>query len=270
MSKLFVSDLDGTLLNAKHSLAQETIDAIHTIYDHGDTFAIATGRHHEDVVNVAAVINRPVEMISSNGAVVAFSDGVSIVANTISPKITQKIVNYGYDGEVFLNIYTESHWYTLRHNEKLAAYSVQGGFTPEVVTREFLAEQQVIKVFLWGEDSDTLFASLSKIQTFFNSESEGELDCFFSHPSCLEVMPAGISKGVALKKLGDALGYSSNEIIAFGDGENDIDMLQYAGTSLIMENGADRVKEVVEGAEIIGHAHENGVAQYINSYYRGN
>ena len=78
MPVLFVSDLDGTLLQEDHSLAPETLAAIRHLHDAGRTFAIATGRHHTDVADLAKQIDRPIGMISCNGGMaIAPMDGSS-------------------------------------------------------------------------------------------------------------------------------------------------------------------------------------------------
>ena len=267
MSTLFVSDLDGTLLNSNHCLSPETVEAINQIYAHGDHFAIATGRHHKDVHNVAKVIGGPVEMISSNGAVVSNSQGVTLVSHFLPPEVTKELVGFELPDTMYLNVYTENHWYVLHSTPELESYSVEGGLKVEEVPVDFLEKQRAIKMFIWSGDTPENRKMLGAIQTEMNSEFGSDIDCFFSHPLCLEVMPKGVSKGAALHALSTTLSYEPKDIVAFGDGENDIDMLQYAGVAVIMKNSADRVKEVLDEALIIGHAHEDGVADYLNQWY---
>ncbi len=259
MSALFVSDLDGTLLQEDHSLAPQTIAAIRKLHDSGRTFAIATGRHHTDVADLAKRIDRPIGMISCNGGMAIAPNGEVIASAYIPIKISAAIVRHPMPAGVFLNMYTDHNWYALETNEQLQAYSEKAGFQCELVEVDFLESEQAVKFFLWG-DREGLLA----LQTELEEKYQGQLDCLFSLPWCLEVMPAGVSKASAVDALCNHLGLNAKQVMAFGDGENDIDMLKYAGFPKIMENAAPSVKEAVPHAEVIGHAHQLGVANYID------
>ena len=71
---------------------------------------------------------------------------------------------------------------------------------------------------------------------------KGEIDFAFTSPRWIEGMPAGISKGSAIKVIAEKEGINLDEVIAFGDGENDISMLEVAGTAVAMENAMESVK----------------------------
>ena len=267
MKTLFVSDLDGTLLNEESALSSETIEAIHRVYEKGDSFVIATGRHQKDIENIARIIGRPIGMIGCNGATVVTADGISLGEHSIEPALVKEILSITLPDSIYINLYTADNWYTLRHNDKLSAYSVEGQFSYSVVSLEFLQEQKVIKFFLWGESSPTIHSELEVVKDIIEAKVGSRVDSFFSHTSCLEVMPPKVNKGSAVALLCDAIGFKQNQIIAFGDGENDIEMLNFANTALVMGNSPESVQKKLPQATLIGNAHENGVAQWINSYY---
>ncbi|MDU6524331.1 MAG: HAD-IIB family hydrolase, partial [Enterococcus sp.] len=80
----------------------------------------------------------------------------------------------------------------------------------------------------------------------------------------LEVMADGVNKGAALKFLLDYLKIAKSEIIAFGDQENDLEMLQFAGTSIAMENAVTLIRQTA--AKTTSSNDEAGVAAVINTY----
>lgn len=77
-------------------------------------------------------------------------------------------------------------------------------------------------------------------------------------PGWLEIMPKHVTKGNALKELADCLQISMEEVMAFGDGENDIEMLQMVGTGVVMENALANVKEVAD--QICPSNNDDGIA----------
>ncbi|MFO6422684.1 HAD family hydrolase [Motilimonas sp. KMU-193] len=260
MPVLFVSDLDGTLLQEDHSLAAETIAAIRNLHDAGRTFAIATGRHHTDVADLAKKIDRPIGMISCNGGMAIAPNGDIIASAYIPDSITQDLVHHPMPEGVFLNMYTDYNWYATETNPKLEAYSEKAGFKCELVTPQFIQDKRAVKFFLWG-DRNGLLALQAELKTKY----KGQLDCLFSLPHCLELMPKGISKATAVDALCKHLNLTATHVMAFGDGENDIEMLQYAAHPKVMLNAAESVKAAVPHAEIIGHAHQLGVANYLST-----
>ena len=77
----------------------------------------------------------------------------------------------------------------------------------------------------------------------------------------LDIIPKGSGKGNAVKKVLEHLGLSTEEAIAFGDGGNDVDMLQVVGTGVAMGNAKDNVKQAAD--EICGSVDEDGVYHYL-------
>lgn len=260
MPALFVSDLDGTLLQEDHSLAEETITAIRKLHDSGRTFAIATGRHQTDVADLAKQIDRPIGMISSNGGMAMAPCGTVIASDYIDLSISSEIVHHPMPAGVFLNMYTDTRWFATETNPKLEAYSEKAGFKCELVTPQEIENMQAIKFFLWGDRTGLL-----ALQKELTEKYAGKLDCLFSLPHCLELMPTGVSKASALNALCQHLGLNEQQVVAFGDGENDIEMLRFVKFPKVMENAAESVKMALPNAEIIGHAHQLGVANYLTS-----
>ena len=66
-----------------------------------------------------------------------------------------------------------------------------------------------------------------------------------SHDS-VEINAKGINKAGALEELGNLVGFKAENLVAFGDSSNDLDMLKYAGYAVVMDNGADCVKEIAD------------------------
>ncbi|MBR6767610.1 MAG: HAD-IIB family hydrolase, partial [Clostridia bacterium] len=82
----------------------------------------------------------------------------------------------------------------------------------------------------------------------------------------IEIVPENVDKGTSLKKLGEYLGITRDEIMAFGDGQNDVAMLEYAGSGYTMANSC---KEALACTDLIAPPNtEDGVAQVIEQYLK--
>jgi len=117
---------------------------------------------------------------------------------------------------------------------------------------------------------------VGKINMFFPSTEERDRarkviePCGFSycfqHPQNFEINRAGVNKGSALARLAGRLGLTSKEVMAIGDNNNDLPMLQYAGIAVAMENALAGVKE---RADFVTHSNdEDGVAYALYQFLR--
>ncbi|MCL9781624.1 HAD family hydrolase [Vibrio sp. S4M6] len=259
MPRHFISDLDGTLLQNNHELDRETITAIRNLHDCGGTFSIATGRHNFDVMDLSKRIDRPIGMISCNGGMVIDPNNKIIGVTYIPIDTSISIINYPLPKDIHLNAYTIKSWYINETNNNLENYSPQSGFKYKIINKKFLKRKRIIKFFLLGDR-----LSLLKLHDELQVKYFGKLDFSFSLPWCMEIMPVGVNKASAVSLLCNHLGFTPKQTMAFGDGENDIEMLKYVGFPKVMLNASTSVKKAVPHAEVIGHAHSLGVAEYIN------
>jgi hypothetical protein len=83
----------------------------------------------------------------------------------------------------------------------------------------------------------------------------------------LEVMAAGVSKGAALGPVLDRLGLSAEEVIAFGDGMNDLELLGQVGKGVLMGNADPRLKAALGHLEVIGNNADESVAGYLDRIF---
>ena len=105
---------------------------------------------------------------------------------------------------------------------------------------------------------------LGKCERDMQRQFEGRLSVYRSEPYFMEVTPLGIKKDFALGKLLEHLGHTREELMACGDGLNDIPMLAYAGLSVAMENAYPEVKRI---AHVLTRSNdEDGVADAVEKY----
>ena len=124
--------------------------------------------------------------------------------------------------------------------------------------RKFV-DYPVVKFLVVGEHEKLL-----PVQKALLDKHEGVINAFFSESYFLEVVPAGVAKDASLDKLLTMLDITSEELVACGDGMNDIPMLKYAGLAAVMENAYPEVKKY---ADVDVPSNDDcGVAYVIDNY----
>jgi Cof subfamily protein (haloacid dehalogenase superfamily) len=104
--------------------------------------------------------------------------------------------------------------------------------------------------------------NLKKLENIFDSELSAQADYLRTNINHLEVMPKGVTKATGLKQLVDSMSIRMDEIIAFGDFDNDAAMLAEVGLGVAVENACDLAKQNAD--LVIGSCAENGPAVFLN------
>lgn len=262
--KLIVSDLDGTLLTPEHRIGEYTRSVLRRLRDQGVELALASGRHFEDLSAVSKLFGRGVCTISSNGAAVHDGDGEVVEMTSIAPECLELLVSDSAFASVHTNLYCAREWLVERPEPELLIYYAESGFSYRVADFQQLQGEPVLKVFFYGKNPE-----LREIEGYIAEQCAGKVTTTFSLPTTLEVMAAGVSKGAALERVCARRGLDVSEVIAFGDGLNDLEMLRTAGTGVLMANADPGLKSVLVGHRIIGTSAEEAVARHLEELYGG-
>ena len=127
-----VCDLDGTLLNEKHQLSDETKEVIKKVKDTGKKIFIATGRHHLDALAIKKQLGLDSYLISSNGARIHDEHNNEVYERNIDEKTANFILNVKCNKEIERHIYTDTKWYVEEHKEEYIEFHKESGFLYEV------------------------------------------------------------------------------------------------------------------------------------------
>lgn len=263
--KAIISDLDGTLLNSHHIISEYTKNIIKKIIkEKGVKFIIATGRHYIDASCFMKQLGAKSYLISSNGANAHTSDGELLVEHLMDKKDVERILNIQVDKDVIVNTYTSDGWDVDRMLPDFNAYHKESGFTPNIVDFKNYNKEDILKFCYIGESK--------KIEALENKlrEDRGLLEDITLTASldiCLEIMKKNISKGKTLKEILDREGIELSEVIAFGDGLNDEEMLSIVGKGLIMGNASEKLKKAQPNLEVIGTNDEDAEAKYLEKIF---
>lgn len=267
--KLLALDLDGTLTNAKKEVSDVNKDAIKKAIASGVQVILASGRPVIGIQKIADVL----ELDKLGGYILAYNGGHIIECKSGQTVIQQTIpVEYYHDicecGRMFgVNTLTYDENGVLAESDT-APYVQKEAYNNSIsITKidklEEALKEPVVKFMIVGEPE-----KLNKAYEYMKTLFEGKLSVFFSEPYFLEVTPLGIEKATSLEKLLGRLNISDSQLMACGDGLNDISMLKYAGFSVAMENAYEETKRYAD--YISASNEENGVAQAIQKFILGN
>ncbi|MFC7064213.1 HAD family hydrolase [Halobacillus seohaensis] len=252
MIKLFISDLDGTLLGMDHYLKNEDIDAIKNLIDLEVNFAVASGRMDHDIAEVLKRVGVTGHRISQNGAFVYDLDNTHIHSKSFEIDIAKQVMKFVENEPMVKTVSTEDKIYTSEHNEWVDLISSQ--LFQDVIVESHLVDQfgealPPAKITLHGKEDDVILA-YSRIHKEFGEE----LDSFISHESCVDIMPKMINKGNGIKALLNKIGLEPNEVACIGDSFNDLPMFSVTPHSYAMSNAHPEVKAQAE--YVVDHVHE--------------
>lgn len=247
------SDLDGTLINEENQVPKENIEAIEYFRAHGGKFMIATGRFPDGVPPAIEGVTPDFPCICHNGCsvydlakkeyieITPLDDEAAVVADEIlkvCPTLGVEVMNK--EGICI----AKSNFATDRH---IVYEKVDNTFSDGVRN----ANKPWIKI-LFAEDAEAI--DLVK-ESFLNSHYQDKYNMLKTHRWYYEIFNKNASKGEALKKFCNIYNIDIKNVIAIGDNENDIAMLDAAGTSAAVANAPDEVKA---HADIITCSNEEG------------
>ena len=271
--KLIALDLDGTLLNMEKKVPQGNYQALKECEKAGIQIVQATGRGVGGIPPMIRELPGANYAITTNGAVVAdLKNNKAIKTCGLSNEMIQRILNiakkYHSATDPFIDGRAITEPASIDHMDEF-------GLSPEMQklirdTREVVpnvmeyvkttgAEAEKVNIFMADlEEREVLRKELMAIP---------ELSISSSMYNNLEVNAKGADKGSALLWLADYLGIDREETMSFGDGENDIPMIQAAGIGVAMENALDTVKAAADMITLKND--EDGVAAAIRKIIFG-
>lgn len=249
---MIVMDLDGTLLNSKGEIPEENKYALKKFSEKGGIVVLASGRMTDCVSIYSEKLEIDTPLIIYNGAMVRLNKKENrkiIYHNPVPLKYSKFIIDYCLKNNFLLNFYYNDTLYAIDKPElkKYAElYSNQTGAKYFFVESfENLIDKKPTKLILITDAKNSNIRRTRDYQyKYFKKIFGKKLNLVKTNPEYLEFMKRGVNKGIGLKILAKYYGIKKEEIVAFGDGENDIEMLLNAGISIVPKNACEKIKKI--------------------------
>ncbi|MDF9759708.1 Cof subfamily protein (haloacid dehalogenase superfamily) [Peribacillus simplex] len=279
-NKAIVLDLDGTTLNERNTVSETLEQYIGELRESGMLIFIATGRTLEEARDVLPSGMEVDGMVTANGMSV-FIGKKQIVEHALPPELVEELVAKAGEEEIFYEVHPNEGARMALLKDK--DYMVNQGLVPKPETvdeNEWLSRQDAVEDKIrWSEQLD--ISSVAKIY-FFSNEMDtirkwkadlGEIKQYNAFTTAssthhnVEVTVEGVSKATGVQLLLKHFQLGPENILAVGDGENDLPLFKLAGHSVSMKNATDLVKEQAD--EVTEHSYrEDGLYRFLKGMFQ--
>ncbi|MEY2195602.1 HAD family hydrolase [Neobacillus sp. BF23-41] len=247
-------DMDGTLLNVSNNISRRNMEAIYTLINQGVKVFLATGRHYEVTAPYHKEIGLRTPMICLNGATIHDAEtGRALQMKTVRLN-EERFHQLTAENPCNVMIHTANGLYCKETNEEIDYWTKVGQIPPRYIGDLRLANYQDVLKY-----SVRTGVPSSELSALFKKEAE-----VINWNDGFEIVAPNVSKWSAIKSLLRAYRISPNEVVAIGDGPNDIEMLRHVGTGVAMGNASEEVKTAADF--VTGHHENDGLAEFIERY----
>ncbi len=260
--KLFVTDIDGTLLVTGRAISEKNLRAVHEMIDAGVIFTLATGRMYGATLPIARALGVEASLISYNGALIKTTAGEVIHEETLPKDLALALIEFGEERGWHVQTYAGDRLRYARRNELSDGYELAVNVKGEAVGWDGLKKFSAGSYKILLVTNGTL-ASDEAIK-ILTAEFGDRIDALKSNPQYVEITSKGVSKASAIKILAARYGLTIEETLAIGDSGNDIPMIRAAGVGVAMGNASADVKAACD--YVTGLCADDGFAAAVDRF----
>ena len=260
--KMVAIDCDETLVRTDNTVSDYTVDVLHRLQQKGIAITIATGRMYQTAkpIGMALQLGNVPMILFSGGLIQELETGRKLFEQTVSIQAVHRIFDLAKQYNWHIQSYVNDHLLCHHKTWQSDLYETQTGAKAEFLGDDLysltLEPNKLIAIDTEeGIDRiiDTLAPLVGDVVTLVRSQRD-----------FLEIIAPNVSKGRALVQLAFDKHIGLENIVSFGNAENDISMLSKTGYSVAVENAVDHVKSVAN--EVCGYHNEDGVAHWIEEH----
>lgn len=266
--KLLVLDLDGTLTNTKKEITPYTLRILIEAQQKGLKIALASGRPTYGIFPLAEKLR----LKEYGGYVLAYNGGKIIDCSTnnilheqaLDADLVPWLHQLSKESDTVILTYDGEYIVTENPEDE---YVVHEAFLNKMPTKKI---DNFTEYVTYAPDKCLIVGHPEKLIPLvhhINEKASERMSAFRSEPFFLELVPKGIDKAQSLKRLLAIIGHTREEMIAVGDGFNDLSMIEYAGLGVAMSNAQAVVKEAANYITLSNE--EDGVAHLVEKLFAG-
>lgn len=265
--KLIAIDLDGTTLNDQSILTNKTIKTLQNIESLGHHIAIVTGRPYRTSKHIYEQLHIANPLVNFNGALCHIPENPSwLNAYQVQLDMNIAIDMSKYFSRLDANLMIfegKDHYYSTSENLPISP------FFPDK-TAPILLEQNTVPHT--SPIAITLFSGIEK-QSQMKEQLQKrygntiEVRTWGGSLPCLEVVSTGVQKAMGVEQVAKSFNIQQEDIMAFGDEENDREMIEYAGHGVAMQNAIPYIKSIADDVTPFTND-QDGLALYLEDYFQ--
>ncbi len=244
MIRLAAFDLDGTLMGTDQKIRPRVLEAVARTQARGVIVTLATGRMFNATVRFARELKITAPLLCYQGGWIQALDGPVLRRDTLSTTLARAAIELGEAEGWHILLYAKGKLFLKEYLYPIAFYDALLG--SDVTVGEpweaILATRDGVDKVLYVAEPEHIPAMAEVLQPRF----AGMAEIVRSHAMFIEVVPLGVSKGSALAWLAQYFGIPREQVLAAGDQENDITMIEWAGFGVAMGNAAPAVQKIAD------------------------
>jgi len=251
--KLLVIDIDGTLLSRDGSISVENREALARVRQSGIGVSLSTGRAAQGSLSIINQLSLDGYHMFFDGALLSDPGrGEEIYVQPLDSAAVGQAVQFARQSDIYLELYSTSHYFV--EHETWATEIHHKFFNLEPTVGDFgrLWERERLVKGGMVTSSPQEAAKATSFQRQFNGSFHFSWAKSPAYPEVdfINIVASGVSKGKTLEILTSHLGISPGEVMAVGDGTNDLSLFGVAGLAIAMGNAPDEVKAVADGVTL--------------------
>ena len=260
--KLFVTDLDGTVLPKGWQVSPVNIEAAKAAMDAGIIVAVATGRMYQTARPVAEALGVNVPVITYNGALIKSTGGKVYYESFLPADVVADVISFCEQKDWYIQSYSHDELCFPFHTKEAEEYEAAQHVKGKALGWDGLKKcgEHVCKLLLVTSGAEESEARIRALRETFGSR----VTVARSNANYVEIINPGVSKAEGIRQLSRELGIAMEDVVAIGDSDNDLPMLRAAGFSIAMGNAAPQVKAVCD--EVTAACEENGFAKAVYDF----
>ncbi len=263
--QLIALDIDGTLLNSQHEMTERVEKTLKTAMEQGIQVVVATGKTLISGKYVIERLGLTTPGVYLQGTAIYNSDGSLRHQQTLEPRIARQVITFAEDRDYNVAIYSGTRILVRALNQRIEELTTHYHEPlPEAVgsLHNMVDSVPINKLLIVSPGEPRRITALRWQLSMQINGSARLLQAGIA--DMLEILPPGASKGAGLKSLLKDLGIPSSAVMAMGDAENDIEMLQLVGLGVAIGNAGQHLKDVAD--EVVASNDEDGVAEAVERF----
>jgi 5-amino-6-(5-phospho-D-ribitylamino)uracil phosphatase len=259
--QLIVFDIDGTISGQDHIIHPFTRETLLRLREASFPFTLATGKSLPGTIAQANLLEVDLPLVLINGAMLQTREGEVLDAVTLPEVVVRKVIDLCeqegrdlvmYDGDAI-------YFKEMTDNMRPVYGHLTTGMQPVGAWNSIAERMGNINKCLVVDTTER--AHLFQMGEMFEEAFRGAVDVLHTSAVLVEVMPKGINKLIGLKKLTERMGIPMSQVMAFGDFDNDVEMLSAAGLGIAVANASSRAKKAAD--LVVGGVDEQGPARFL-------
>jgi len=239
--RLAIFDMDDTLLGPDRAISRENVDALRHLLSLGVEVVIASGRHHSNIVEFEGTLGFKGWVISAGGAVVRHAETQELLFEASLPQeIGLELFHRGQAQNVSIIGYHRTGIFCDAPGEWISFYAKRTHQVP-IADISALIDTGLQKL-IWTTAPERIKGFTPQLQR----EYRGRVYVVNTEHEMIDFLNTEANKARATQALAAKLGLGPEQVIAFGDGNNDVPLLEWAGMSVAMAHGRESARKAAK------------------------